>query len=366
MIPEPAARREDIDWLRIGATFLLFVFHPARPFDHEPWHVKSVDRSDAFDLLVWFIHQFHMPLFFVLAGWSLERSLRRRAPDVVRRERTLRLLVPSLAGVIMLSPAQAYVEAVTQHGYMGTVARFLRCFFTSLTCFSWHHLWFLIYLFTFSLLYIPLLTRLPRTAARPVIGVRHVVLAVVPLAAVQVGLRWRWPGLQNLYDDWANFLWYSLFFVGGFLIARVPEVEDVIRRGRWRWSAGFIATVLAMLPILATRRDQLFLPGGPYVAYWSLSAAAGVFGVSALLGWGRLLPPNGGPRFRYLRQSLLPVYVLHQAVIVVLAYWFVRLPVPIGVRYLVLAAASLAATMLVYELAVRRIAALRVLFGMTR
>jgi hypothetical protein len=37
-----------------------------------------------------------------------------------------------------------------------------------------------------------------------------------PFAVVELALRWRWPGFQNLYDDWANFLWYSLFFVGGF------------------------------------------------------------------------------------------------------------------------------------------------------
>ena len=61
-------RRHDIDWLRIGATFLLFPFHAARPFDHQPWHVKSPDAGTGFDLFVWFIHQLHMPLFFTLAG----------------------------------------------------------------------------------------------------------------------------------------------------------------------------------------------------------------------------------------------------------------------------------------------------------
>lgn len=69
----PQPRRHDIDWLRIGATFLLFPFHAARPFDHGSWHVKSPDTATGFDLFVWFIHQFHMPLFFTLAGWSLER-----------------------------------------------------------------------------------------------------------------------------------------------------------------------------------------------------------------------------------------------------------------------------------------------------
>jgi glucan biosynthesis protein C len=70
----PQRRRHDIDWLRIGATFLLFPFHAARPFDHQSWHVKSPDAATGFDVFVWFIHQFHMPLFFTLAGWSLEST----------------------------------------------------------------------------------------------------------------------------------------------------------------------------------------------------------------------------------------------------------------------------------------------------
>jgi len=115
----PQSRRRDIDWLRIGATFLLFPFHSARLFDHQPWHVKSPDAAAGFDLFVWLIHQFHMPLFFALAGWSLERALHVRTEDEIRRERYARLLVPFLVGVALLSPPQAYLEAITQKGFTG-------------------------------------------------------------------------------------------------------------------------------------------------------------------------------------------------------------------------------------------------------
>ncbi|TMB49970.1 MAG: hypothetical protein E6J56_22435 [Deltaproteobacteria bacterium] len=364
MIPEVRARRNDIDWLRIGATFLLFVFHPARPFDHQGWHVKSAVQSDAFDLLVWFIHQFHMPLFFALAGWSLERSLRFRSVADIRRERRRRLLIPFLAGVALLSPPQAYVEAVTQRGYTGTVTAFLGCFFTSLRCFSWHHLWFLIYLFTFTMVYLPLVARFPRSTRRTALAPGVVLAAMVPFALVQVGLRARWPGEQNLFDDWANFIWYSLFFLGGFVVSRVPSLEDTIQRGRRTWMAGFWIAAVAMLPILVRHRAEMFVPGAPYAAYWSLSAAAGVLGVASALAWGRRLEGVDGPRFRYLRESLLPVYILHQPVIVLLAYWLVHSPLPIGVEYLVLATLSLATTMALYHFVIRRVAILRFLFGM--
>src|SRR5262249_49945712 len=159
----------------------------ARPFDHQPWHLKSPDASTGFDLFVWFVHQAHMPLFFTLAGWSLERALRVRTQAEVRRERYARLLVPFLVGVALLSPPQAYLEAITQKVFPGVFRRSVPHFFTSLEYFSWHHLWFLISLFPFPMLSLPLLARLERStvdveSVRP----RVLYLAIVPFAAVQL------------------------------------------------------------------------------------------------------------------------------------------------------------------------------------
>jgi fucose 4-O-acetylase-like acetyltransferase len=361
MPAERSARRCDIDWLRIGATLLLFPFHAARPFDHQPWHVKSAAMSEGFDVWVWLVHQFHMPLFFLLAGWSLERSLVSRDLRDVRRERVARLLVPFLFGVALLSPPQAYVEGITQRGLTGGYLAFLPHFFTSLRWFSWHHLWFLIYLFTFSMLYMRPLSSLP--AFRDVTA-RHVWLAIVPLTLVQAALRWRWPGYQNLYDDWANFCWYSALFAAGFVIARSPDVETVIRAERRRATVVFVAAILAMLPLLATLRDRVAEPGPAYLVYWALSTTAGVSALVALLGHARRWERAAGTAFAYLREAALPLYVLHQAVIVVLGYWLVTADAPIGLLYLTLLATSFGATLAIYHLIVRRSRALRVAFGM--
>lgn len=365
MVPRSASRRNDIDWLRIGATGLLFPFHSARPFDHGYWHVKSATTSEAFDVFVWFVHQFHMPLFFVLAGWSIARSLERRSVAEVRRERYARLLLPFIAGVVLVSPPQAYVEAVTQRGFRGTFIEFLPRFFGSLESFSWHHLWFLLYLFTFTMLYLPLFGRLQRAGpARTAPGARFLYLAIVPFAAVQLGLRWRWPGFNNLYDDWANFAWYSLFFIGGFLVGWLPALEAMIRAERRRATAVFVVAILAMLPLLATLREHVVTPGPGYLAYWPLNAAAGVCGVAAILGWGSRLATVDGRVFRHLRASALPVYVLHQTVIVLLGWWIADAAAPLGVRYVGLVVTASAVTFGLYHFVVRRVRAVAFLFGM--
>ena len=92
-----AGRRYDLDWLRIGATFLLFPFHVAKTFDVRPiYHIKNAELAPALDYFTLFVHQWHMPLFFMLAGWSACASIRGRGVAGFRRERVQRLLVPFL------------------------------------------------------------------------------------------------------------------------------------------------------------------------------------------------------------------------------------------------------------------------------
>jgi peptidoglycan/LPS O-acetylase OafA/YrhL len=65
-----SVRRNDLDWLRVGAVLLLIPFHSARVFDTlDPFYAKSAQRSA---LLSWavieFLNPWHMPLLFVLVS----------------------------------------------------------------------------------------------------------------------------------------------------------------------------------------------------------------------------------------------------------------------------------------------------------
>ena len=98
-----APRRHDLDWLRIGATALLFPFHVAKTFDVLPiYHIKNAELSSGLGYFTFFIHQWHMPLFFVLAGWSACAAIQRRGVAGFRRERVRRLLVPFFAAKFAL------------------------------------------------------------------------------------------------------------------------------------------------------------------------------------------------------------------------------------------------------------------------
>jgi len=169
------ARRDDLDWLRIGATLLLFPYHVMKTFDVTPiYHVKNAVLVPQLDYVTLFIHQWHMPLFFALAGWSAYGSLASRGTGAFLRERVQRVLVPFLSGTLLLCPFVKYLElrsglSVTAQGaaslatpFHESFLQFLPSFYIRLDRFTWSHLWFLIYLLAFTLVLLPLLAPLAR------------------------------------------------------------------------------------------------------------------------------------------------------------------------------------------------------------
>jgi peptidoglycan/LPS O-acetylase OafA/YrhL len=198
-------RRYDIDWLRIFATYLLFPFHVCKVFDVAPfYHIKNADLCPQLDLVSSYIHQWHMPLFFLLAGWSLHASLKLRGAGAVLGERVKRIFIPFLFGCLTLCVGLGYVEHVlmkhAQMSFADFVPRFFTSFYTGLfkgqeLLFTWGHLWFLIYLFTFTLLYFPLFWLVARRPASSKPLSTWILFApILPMMLLQMTLRIWWPG----------------------------------------------------------------------------------------------------------------------------------------------------------------------------
>ncbi len=70
------------------------------------------------------------------------------------------------------------------------------------------------------------------------------------------------------------------------------------------------------------------------------------------------------PFLLYANQAVLPFYVLHQTVLLVIGYYVTRWPIPDLAKFFTIAISGFLAVMLLYELLIRRVNVLRVLFGM--
>ena len=184
-----------------------------------------------------------------------------------------------------------------------------------------------------------------------------VYLPIIPLAVIQLTMRSRWPGIYNLYDDWANVAYYSVYLVAGFLLACHPTLECLVRR-EWKRSLtlGLGAAAVLLLAVLGIASSPAILLVGSAVAGWCFVLAA--------LGAAHRFLTTSSPALHYLSESAFPVYVLHQAAIVLPGYFLIRLPVGIGTKFVLLLLVSAALTLSVYQWLVRPFALPRFLLGM--
>ncbi len=370
-------RRYDLDWLRVLAVLLLIYFHTAKIFDYPAfdyfdWHIKNNQVSARITVFTWFVHQWQMPLFFLLSGAGTWYSLLLRAPNKYLMERVKRLLIPLVFGTLVLVPPQVYLERLRTSGYQGTYWQFYPHFFEC--CYpnrnlSWHHLWFLAYLFVFSVIALPLLLYLrkdqhliARLSERCERGVAIFLLAV-PLVIIEVVLRARWPGWQNLIDDWANFCFYLTCFIYGYLIAADRRFGQTIDRH------GTLALVLAVASATAivawdwsSSTALAYSPG--YVLYQALRGFNTWFWLLAILSFGQKCLGFQHSILEYAKSAALPVYLLHQTVIVVIGFYVVQWNSEITEKFWFISTASLIMAIALYEILIRRTRVTRWLFGM--
>ena len=103
-LPLPSGRRHDLDALRAFAMLLGIALHASLSFFPAPWPAQDTHQNSLFGLFLLFIHGFRMPLFFIISGFFTMMLYRRRGLASLLRQRTARILVPCLIGLVTIVP----------------------------------------------------------------------------------------------------------------------------------------------------------------------------------------------------------------------------------------------------------------------
>lgn len=107
-------RRHDLDALRAFVMFLGIVLHSALSFTGFPWLVEDRSSNPVFQLLFCAIHGFRMPLFFLLSGLFTMMLWRRRGVVALLKQRTLRIFIPFILGLVTLIPALHWASSTAR------------------------------------------------------------------------------------------------------------------------------------------------------------------------------------------------------------------------------------------------------------
>jgi hypothetical protein len=99
--------------------------------------------------------------------------------------------------------------------------------------------------------------------------------------------------------------------------------------------------------------------------YWSVVSALYAWAaICALCGFARAALNRPSPRLSHLNEAVLPVYVLHQPILLIAAFWLFPLRLPLPVEVLVLASVTALGSFAIYEALIRPFAVTRFLFGL--
>jgi glucan biosynthesis protein C len=360
-------RRNDLDCLRVLAVLMLIPFHTARLFDFwEPNYVKNAELSAGLTYQIAFIGPWHMPLLLLLAGAATWYALGFRSSGEYVWERFKRLLVPLAFGVLVIVPPQAYLARFQVPGYAGTYLQFLTAYFTirgDLTgytgLFTPGHLWFILFLFIFSLVALPLFLFLKRDGRFVAWLLRCCEKrGTIFLLAIPLGIAGALPGISG-----KNPFFYIILFIYGYLLMGNVRYRDVIDRHK---GVSLILGVAAMMiTITLWALPVQFRDNSPKdILFYSLRTFNTWFWLIAILGYGQRYLNFNNRVLQYANEAAYPFYILHQTVIIVIGYFVVRLDVNLWVKYCVIALVSFAITLLLYDVCVKRTSVTRFLFGM--
>jgi glucan biosynthesis protein C len=374
---QAAVRLHYLDWLRVLATLGVFLFHSINVFGPFDFEISNAQSSDVVMFLQIFFFPWGMPLFFLVSGVGSWFALRRRSAGQFTRERTLRLLVPFFTGTILLGPVQLYFSwshksqtGVFTGSYLDFLAHRVPRIGPKLSGAFGYHMWFLGFLFAFSLLALPLFVWLKGEAGQRAVsrlaGLCErrgaILLFILPLAAVRLGLQPFFPGAQ----DWADFGSHGTFFVLGYLLFCDERFLRAIRRDWWiLLGAGTVGIVAAAAVGLSIESFDLFRPPGTFREYllWALIAASGWCWTAFMLFIAMRYLDRDSKVLRYGLTANLPFFVVHQPVILAIAYFVVQWDAANDIKLLVLILGAFAVSIALTEL-VKRAGILQVLFGM--
>lgn len=372
------SRRYDLDWLRVFAFGILIYFHTAIIFVPEgiPM-IRNGELSGPLQVFVNISAQFRLSLLFFISGVGVAFARRRRSTREFILERSQRLLVPLLLSIAVVVPPMVYTEKVFIGQIDSSFWAFYPQYFTQGVYpdghFSWHHLWFVAYLYLFCLLGTHLFTWLEKNNGQRLEALTKalegywIFLPLLPLWCVELFLRPLFPGFRDLIHDWASFSHWFIVFVCGYLVSNKESLLKFATDIRYvSLSLAAATTVIAYLIFGSMNfdvpmSDPRLVP--KYILYSILQVVMVWSAILACLGIAGRFFRFPGRVLGYLNEAVYPLFILHLPFIVVIGFWVVQWDWSVFAKYLFITNMTTLLIVTIYHFFIRPFTIMRFLFG---
>ncbi|MBT5073526.1 MAG: acyltransferase family protein [Kordiimonadaceae bacterium] len=356
-------RRYDLDWLRVLAFFILILFHSGMAFVDFPWHINNAETSQGMTMVWGFLHSWRMPLLFVISGAGIWYAFRKRNAFQFMKERSIRLLIPLIFGILVIVPPQIYLERLTQGVNFSSYIDFYPHFFEGYYFseeggnFSPHHLWFIGSLFIYCLAILPIILFMKSDLGLKLQGkidqlMAHknaIYLIFIPFYIAQVFI-----GGDMLLNAPS-----ALLMILGFILVGSKTLWPSVEKNRYTsLMLGGILTALSYWMLLTP--DYIFAPWQKEL----VTVPSILYILFAILGFGRHHLNFNNAFLKYSNEGVYAFYILHQTITVFLVYHLVSMEMNMWFKFALATVGTVTFTLAIYHFMIRPYNLVRPFFGL--
>ncbi len=387
-------RRYDLDWLRVITIFFVFIYHCTKFFDSDPFSVKNnpIDfvtgpiplSNFKITANAVYLTSIGLPLFFIIAGMSMFYALGFMEKKEIKLRkyvllRFIRLIVPYLIGVFTYVSLLVFLEWTNKGFISMSFFAFYPTYYKGIYGFSGgafsvfgHHMWFLVILFFFTLVMLPLFVYLRREKFR--LGFSKIAnfftkpgtiyLLTIPIFIMEI--------LHSLYlidiprlGGW-DFFTYFFFLFFGYFFAYDKQFRTALKKN---FIVKIILGLLSTAALILMNHfyfDAIWLdPSFDYISI-PFHLTRVIFSWSWLIVILNLADKylnKKSKTVKTLNELVLPFYIIHFVVVSIVGFYIVQLEFLVISEFLLIFLISLVAIILLLFL-IREFNALRFIFGM--
>ena len=378
------SRKYFLDWLRVIAFVGLIVFHVGCLYASWEYTIKSPRPLPGVDWGLLALAPWRMVLLFLISGVASRYLLTKLGTARFALDRLRRLFPVILIGSFVVIPPQTYIMLVDKGLVHGGYVQFWIFSYLAAdqtlvvplhrTMPTYDHLWFIVYLLLYTLLFAAAVAATRalsgasrRTSTKPTARLPLWALLCAPalwLIGVNFLIERNLPVTFNVADDWGSHLKWAGMFVAGTACATRDDVWEWARRNR----ATLLGTAACFLILqslcrvfwLARQADSAMNS-----LLWCITSSLYAWTmVGALCGYALQHLNKESARLSHFNEAILPIYVLHQPILLISAYYLFPWKLPVILEAILLVVITALGALAIYELFIRPFSLMRVLFGL--
>jgi glucans biosynthesis protein C len=386
------SRKHFLDWLRVSAFAGLIVFHVGCLYAAWDFNIKSPRLFPEVDWALLALSPWRMVLLFVIAGVASRCLLAKLGAARFALDRLRRLLPVILFGSLVVIPPQTYImlidKGLVQAGFFHFwIFSYLAADQTLVaplhrTMPTYDHLWFIVYLLLYTLVFTGIAAGLRRvfpsrpaasptaatsaaSAASPRVALWVLLLApALWLTFANFLIERVLPVTFNVANDLGSHLKWAGMFTAGIAFASRDDVWAWVGRHRHALLGSAVCFLILQCLCRALWLARQTDPATSALC-WSIATSLYAWTMTgALCGYALHHLNKKSPLLSQLNEAILPIYVLHQPILLIAAFYIFPLKIPPLLEALLLVGITGLGAMAIYELVIRPFPMMRVLFGL--